>query len=102
MAWIQIYNTNWEYDDDAYDKIPEVRKNFWARNPNVSISSGIISRNNNRLYLRVRKVGTTEPIYTESELNKIYFDSKFGTNELWDYNDKYLIDYNDWRLEDYI
>ncbi len=35
--WIQISNTPWEYDSNAYENLPENRKRFWDRKKNITI-----------------------------------------------------------------
>lgn len=75
MAWIQINNTDLEYDNDAYNNLPEPRKTFWTNSSSV-INDGIrTAPDGTELYLRIRKSGEPEPIYFESELNKTYLDS---------------------------
>lgn len=75
MAWVAIPNTDWEYDTDAWNNLPENRKEYW--NKTLSTFNNGIRTNpeGTELYLRVRKVGDGDPIYYESELNKTYLDN---------------------------
>lgn len=82
MAWLSIPNTDLEYDTDIFDNLPESRKTFWNNSTSV-INNGIrTAPDGTELYLRVRKAGTGEPIYYESELNKTALDSKTFDDDL--------------------
>jgi len=75
MAWIQITDTNWEYDDDVFSKLSTVRQDFLNKQ-NITISNGIKTLSDGtEIYMRVRQVGDAEPDYLESEVNKTYLDN---------------------------
>jgi len=76
MAWIPITNTDWEYDDNAYNNLLENRKDFWDNQSGISISSGIRTNfDGTEIYMQVKKSGDDNPKYYESELNKTYLDN---------------------------
>jgi len=77
MAWIKIPNTNLEYDDNAYNNLPENRKSFWDKQSNITISNGIRTKSNGiEIYMRVKDADENVPVYFESEYNKTYLDNK--------------------------
>ncbi len=77
--WIQIPETDWEYDLLSYENLPQSRKQFWD-DQGEQISHGIrTSKNGNQVYLRVRKIDLGGLNYYESELNKTYYDKYYGT-----------------------
>ena len=77
MAWQSITDTDWEYDDDAYNNLPASRKSFWDDQTGISIANGIRTKSNGvEIYMRVRKTGDTTVPYYENELNKTYLENK--------------------------
>ena len=78
MAWIEIPNTNFEYDTEAYDKLPENRKEWWEFHDHITFSNGIRTDtiSNEEFYLNVRPKNKydEDPEFTENELNKTYLD----------------------------
>ena len=77
MAWQPVPDTDWEYDDNAYNNLPANRQDFWDNQTGVTIANGIrTNQNGTELYLRVREAGADEPPYYENELNKTYYDNK--------------------------
>lgn len=75
MAWVDIPNTNWQYDDAAYSQLPQPRKDFWDKQTDASISNGIVTKNGYEYYLRVKLKDESNPNWTESMLNKTYLDN---------------------------
>ncbi len=95
-------NTPWEYDSNAYENLPDARKRFWDRKKNITISQGIRNSISGRqIYMRVRKIGSPEPKYYESELSKNHIDKAFGPSDIVfmvGYDNKILTNYDNKKL----
>lgn len=82
--WIVVPGSDdkWHYDTDAYDTLPENRKDYWDKiiaDTDVTISNGIRTNNDGtELYMRVKKANIDPENVTwyENELNKTYYDKK--------------------------
>lgn len=79
MAWYEITGTNLEYDSDAYNNLPENRKNFWDNQTDIIISNGIRTNADGiEIFMRVKEKNESDIIYYENELNKTYYDEVYG------------------------